>query len=231
MPYHAVHTVLSAQSRLIESTMQPVLPLRLRAILSEAPDYPPQGLSGSLCMCPLVVLCLSWSELHHQTQVILKVRGFLSISFFPLFSCFWDNSNFNGSCPEICHHHLVDVSLGSIEDKWELVANFLIAVTRQNDSFEKWCSVYLTQKSEQFISARQGWSSVLAEPAQPHPEYLWAPLADAKEWQAYSNRTSSGISLGCLGWSLHYSQEHWAQEEPGPLRYLERTVFKASHEA
>lgn len=124
MPYHAVHTVLSAQSRLIESTMQPVLPLRLRAILSEAPDYPPQGLSGSLCMCPLVVLCLSWSELHHQTQVILKVRGFLSISFFPLFSCFWDNSNFNGSCPEICHHHLVDVSLGSIEDKWELVAKF-----------------------------------------------------------------------------------------------------------
>lgn len=44
---------------------------------------------------------------------------------------------FRGSHPEPCQHHLVDAVLGPMEHKWEAVAELLIAMTRQSDSFEK----------------------------------------------------------------------------------------------
>lgn len=63
---------------------------------------------------------------------------------------------FCGSYPLTCQHHLVGITLGSIKDKQELVAEPFIAMTGQSDSFEKWCLASLTQMNE-WLSLPWGW--------------------------------------------------------------------------
>lgn len=69
IPCHA-HRPSLPSTGWLGSTMQPALSLGLRAVLSEAPS----ALSGPLCLCPLEVLYHPWSELPHQTQVVLEDR-------------------------------------------------------------------------------------------------------------------------------------------------------------
>lgn len=181
----------------LDPIMQPVLPFRLRAILSEAPDYSPQGtVSGSLCLCPLVVLCPSCSELHHQTQVILKVRGFLSISSSLFFHGFETTQIFNGSRPEICHH-LVGVSLGSIEDKWELVADFFLNSCDQA-KWQLWKMMFsFIDPNEWAVCLCQGWSSVCCG-ASPVP-FRAPPLHSSGPLYGVAGMSKQRI---CLPYSL-----------------------------
>lgn len=204
--------------------MHPVLSLRLQALLSEAPSAVRVPLPASFGGVISSVVrtyssdagCSRRSENSYQASSFLFPRYRDNLSLLQ-----WVMSRYLPPPSGWCHIRLHWGQMKTCD-------KCLIAVTRQNDSFEKWWPKWVSSLFLPGLELQPLLSQ--ARPFCVPPLHSWLI---PRQCQAYPGREpprAFWVPSGMLR-NPHHSQEQCTQKELGPLSCLERAVFTDIHEA